>query len=142
MGSNKKSDLTNLVFIGSPDALERAFTAAGWVQADRLNTITGFLTVRSIAENQSYQSAPMSRLLLDEQKPYFEFSKSLNTFAKRHHTRIWLRSETWQGMPVLTASSTQDIGIQLSRRKKTFIHVERGFRQEFSLPAMTSTAGI
>lgn len=121
--SNKKSDLTNLVFIGTPGAVERAFEAAGWAQTDRLNTITGFLTMRSIAENQQYQSAPMSILLLDEQRPYFEFSKSLNTFAKRHHARIWLRSETWQGRPVLTASSTQDIGIQLSRRKRTFIHV-------------------
>jgi opacity protein-like surface antigen len=123
INTNTKSDLTNLVFLGTPAAVERAFEAAGWVQTDRLNTITGFLTVRSIAENQSYSSAPMSMLLLDEQRPYFEFSKSLNTFAKRHHTRIWLRSENWQGAPVLTASSTQDVGIQLSRRKKTFIHV-------------------
>lgn len=72
--SNKPSDLTNLVFLGSPAALERAFEAAGWMQADKLNTITGFLTLRSIAENQRYQSAPMSVLLLDEQRSYFEFS--------------------------------------------------------------------
>lgn len=123
VNTNTKSDLTNLIFLGTPAAVERAFEAAGWVQTDRLNTITGFLTLRSIAENQSYSSAPMSMLLLDEQRPYFEFSKSLNTFARRHHTRIWLRSETWQGIPVLTASSTQDIGIDLSRRKRTFIHV-------------------
>ena len=123
INTNKPSDLTNLVFIGSPGAVKRAFEAAGWVQADRLNTISGFLTLRSIAENQRYQSAPMSVLVLDEQRPYFEFSKSLNTFAKRHHTRIWLRSETWQNTSVLTASSTQDIGIELSRKNKTFIHV-------------------
>lgn len=121
--TNVKSDMTNLVFLGTPAALQRAFKAAGWVQADQLNTITGFLTLRSIAESQSYQNAPMSILLLDEQRPYFEFSKSLNTFSKRHHTRVWLRPETWQGTPVLTASSTQDIGIALSRRKRTFIHV-------------------
>jgi opacity protein-like surface antigen len=121
--ANKPSDLTNLVFLGSPAALERAFRAAGWVQSDRLNTISGFLTLRSIAENQSYQSAPMSVLLLDEQRPLFTFSKSLNTFSKRHHLRIWLRSENWQGRPVLTASATQDIGIALSRKNKTFIHL-------------------
>ncbi|MGC1302181.1 MAG: hypothetical protein WA840_07390, partial [Caulobacteraceae bacterium] len=33
-GSNKVSDLTNLVFIGSPDALQRAFAAAGWLHTD------------------------------------------------------------------------------------------------------------
>jgi opacity protein-like surface antigen len=121
--SNKPSDLTNLVFLGDPSALERAFRAAGWVQADRLNTISGFLTLRSIAENQGYHTAPMSVLLLDEQKPLFTFSKALNTFSKRHHLRIWLRSEKWQGKRVLTASATQDIGIALSRKNKTFIHV-------------------
>ncbi len=120
--SNKPSDLTNLVFSGSPGAVERAFTAAGWVQSDQLNTITGFLTLRSIAESQRYQSAPMSVLLLDEQRPRFTFSKSLDTFSKRHHVRVWLRSETWNGKPVLTASSTQDIGIELSRKNRTFIH--------------------
>lgn len=120
--SNKPSDLTNLVFLGSPAALSRAFAAAGWVQSDRLNTITGFLTLRSIAESQRYQSAPMSILLLDEQRPRFTFSKSLDTFSKRHHVRVWLRSDTWNGIPVMTASSTQDIGIQLSRKKRTFIH--------------------
>ncbi len=121
--SNKPSDLTNLVFVGSPAALERAFRAAGWVQSDRLNSITGFLTLRSIAESQRYQSAPMSVLLLDEQRPYYTFSKSLDTFSKRHHVRVWLRGETSDGQPVMTASSTQDIGIQLSRKNKTFIHV-------------------
>jgi opacity protein-like surface antigen len=121
--SNKPSDLTNLVFSGSPAALQRAFIAAGWVQSDQLNTITGFLTMRSIAESQRYQSAPMSVLLLDEQRPRFTFSKSLDTFSKRHHVRVWLRPDMWMGKPVLTASSTQDIGIQLSRKNRTFIHV-------------------
>ena len=121
--SNKPSDFTNLVFLGSPRAVQRAFRAAGWVQADRLNSISSFLTLRSIAENQRYQSAPMSMLLLDEQRPAFTLQKSLDTFSKRHHARVWLRSETWNGKQVLTASSTQDIGIQLSRKNKTFIHV-------------------
>lgn len=120
---NKPSDLTNLIFLGSPAAVKRAFVAAGWLEADRLNTITTFLTMRSIAENQRYQSAPMSMLLLDEQKPFATFSKTLNTFSKRHHVRIWFRPEKWNGVPIITASSTQDIGIELSRKNKTFIHV-------------------
>lgn len=121
--SNKPSDLTNLLFLGTPAALQRAFRAAGWVEAHQLNTTTGFMTLRSIAENQGYQSAPMSTLLLDEQKPQFTFSKTLNTFSKRHHVRIWWRTETWNGASLLTASSTQDIGIAVSRKNKTFIHV-------------------
>jgi opacity protein-like surface antigen len=122
-GRNKPSDMTNLVFLGTPGALQRAFAAAGWVESDPLNSISTFLTLRSITEEQRYQNAPMSVLLLDEQAPRFTFSKSLDTFSKRHHVRIWQRPETWNGQQVLTASSTQDIGIYLSRKNKTFIHV-------------------
>jgi opacity protein-like surface antigen len=121
--SNKPSDITNLLFLGDIQSLKRAFRAAGWVPSDELNANTGFLTLRSIAEDQGYQSAPMSTLLLDELPPDLTLSKTLNTFSKRHHTRIWLLPETWKGMNVLTASSTQDIGISISRKNKTFIHV-------------------
>jgi opacity protein-like surface antigen len=122
-GSNKPSDFTNLVFLGPPAAVQRAFRAAGWVEADRLSTISGFMTMRSIAENQGYQAAPMSTLLLDERRPDATISKTLNTFSKRHHARIWYLPETWNGMSVSTASSTQDIGISISRKQKMFIHV-------------------
>ena len=65
----------------------------------------------------------MSTLLLDEQKPLFALSKTTNTFSSRHHIRVFETSETWDGRTVLTASSTQDIGIAFSAKPKTFIHV-------------------
>lgn len=117
------SDITNLVFIGSREAVERAFTAAGWVTTDALSGRSIFYTLRSVAENQGYQAAPMSTLLLDGQAPEFTWSKTLNTFAKRHHARVFPTLERWQGERVWTSSSTQDIGIAVSRKQKTFIHV-------------------
>jgi opacity protein-like surface antigen len=122
-GTDKPSDLTNLLFIGDFASLRRAFRAAGWVTADRLNANSIFLTLRSITEDQGYQNAPMSTLLLDELPPDLTVSKTLDTFAKRHHARVWIRPEMWHGMKIATASSTQDIGIELSRKNKTFIHV-------------------
>lgn len=117
------SDLTNLAFIGSKEALQRAFAAAGWVPADPLNAETTYRTIRSITENQEYRSAPMSTLLLDGRVPDFTYSKTLNTFSKRHHLRIWSTSQTWNGEPVWTSSSTHDIGIGFSKKDKTFIHL-------------------
>jgi LssY C-terminus len=76
--------------------------------------------------NQGYHNAPMSVLLLDEQRPLFTFSKTLNTFSKRHHLRIWLRSEKWRGAQVLTASATQDIGCSL--QEKQDIHSSDRYR--------------
>ena len=117
------SDLTNLIFVGSKEAIQQAFAAAGWVHVDTLTAETTYKTVRSITENQGYRSAPMSLLLLDGNIPDLAYAKTLNTFSKRHHLRIWLTSQTWEGKPVWTSSSTHDTGIGFSKKDKTFIHL-------------------
>jgi opacity protein-like surface antigen len=117
------SDLTNLAFIGSADALTRAFAASGWVIVDSLNAQTTYGTIRSVAENQGYRRAPMSILVLDGKDPNYSYAKTLNTFSKRHHLRIWTTQQTWNGQQVWTSSSTHDIGIGFSRKDKTFIHL-------------------
>jgi opacity protein-like surface antigen len=116
------SDLTNLVFIGSADALTRAFAASGWVIVDSLNAQTTYGTIRSVAENQGYKRAPMSILVLDGKDPNYAYAKTLNTFSKRHHLRIWTTTQTWNGQQVWTSSATHDIGIGFSKKNKTFIH--------------------
>lgn len=122
-GSNVPSDLTNLMFIGSAGAIERAFEAGGWEPVDELNAQTTYSTVRSIAENQGYRRAPMSILLLNAAPPKYAYAKTLNTFSKRHHLRIFSSAETWQGEPVWNSSSTHDIGVGFSKKNKTFIHL-------------------
>lgn len=117
------SDLTNLAFIGTRADLQHAFAAAGWVVVDELNAQSTYSTIRSIAENQGYQRAPMSTLLLDGKAPDYAYAKTLDTFSKRHHLRIWRTQETWNGEPVWTSSSTHDIGIGFSKKNKTFIHL-------------------
>jgi opacity protein-like surface antigen len=117
------SDFTNLVFIGSADGLQHAFAASGWVIVDTLSAESTYGTIRSVAENQGYRRAPMSILLLDGNAPDYAYAKTLNTFSKRHHLRIWTSKETWNGEPVWTSSSTHDIGIGFSKKDKTFIHL-------------------
>ncbi|MFZ0590282.1 MAG: LssY C-terminal domain-containing protein [Bryobacteraceae bacterium] len=122
-GSNKPSDLTNLAFIGPPDGLRRAFQAAGWVYTDQLTAEATFQTLKTIGGNRSYNQAPMSVLLLDERPPIFTLTKTTNTFSSRHHIRVFDPALRYDGVTVLTASSTQDIGIAFSSKQKTFIHV-------------------
>jgi hypothetical protein len=121
--TDRPSDLTNLIFIGNPEALRRAFLAAGWTVADTLTAAATFETVKTLAGNQTYTQAPMSMLMLGDEKPIFAMEKSTNTFSSRHHVRVFAAGETFDGEPVLTASSTQDIGIAFSYTQKTFIHV-------------------
>jgi LssY C-terminus len=121
--THRLSDITNLIFIGSPDALRRAFLAAGWTAADTLTAAATFETVKTLVGNETYTQAPMSMLMLGDEKPIFAMEKSTNTFSSRHHVRVFATGETFDGQPVLTASSTQDIGIAFSSTQKTFIHV-------------------
>jgi hypothetical protein len=119
----KPSDVTNLMFIGTEEQVKSAFEAAGWATARQKNTESILETVRAIAEVRGFKEAPMSVLLLDGRRSDFDFQKQNNTFAKRHHLRIWRRQDTFQERPVWVSSSTHDIGIEFSQENRTFIHV-------------------
>lgn len=116
------SDITNLMFIGSRERLEATFAAAGWKTAAALNAGSALETFRAIAENRGYHEAPVSTLLLEGKKPDLVFQKQNNTFAKRHHLRIWMRPQGFQGQSVWVAAATHDIGIEFSPESRTFIH--------------------
>ena len=119
----KPSDVTNLMFIGTEEQVKTAFEAAGWATARQKNTESILETVRAIAEVRGFKEAPMSVLLLDGRRSDLDFQKQNNTFAKRHHLRIWRRQDTFQERPVWVCSSTHDIGIEFSQENRTFIHV-------------------
>jgi hypothetical protein len=119
----RPSDLTNLMFIGSDESLRRAFEQAGWSVAHDKNPESILETVRAIAEVRGYKEAPMSILLLDGRRSDYDLQKQNNTFAKRHHLRVWRRPGNFNGKPVWVSSATHDIGIDFSEENSTFIHV-------------------
>lgn len=121
-GANQPSDLANLAFIGSEDALRKAFDAAGWSRPDARDARSTYYAMRSIIENQGYREAPMSTLLLNGKPPRTTYSKTLNTFFSRHHLRVFAAGDFNQ-QPLWTASSTHDSGIGFAVSQKTFIHV-------------------
>lgn len=118
----KPSDITNLMFLGTRRQIEAAFRAAGWTLALDTNRDTGFETFRALVEDRGYKEAPMSSLLLDGRKPDMNWEKQFDTFARRHHLRIFARPAGYNGSPVWVASSTHDNGISFSRQDRTFIH--------------------
>ncbi len=120
--TNKPSDVTNVMLLGSRQQVEEAFTAAGWSTAEALNAQSKIETARAIGELRGYKEALVSILLLDGQKPDLVFQKQLNTFAKRHHVRIWRRPGQFQGRDIWVCSSTHDTGIDFSPENRTFIH--------------------
>ena len=118
----KPSDVTNLMLIGSEAALRKTFQDAGWSLAAGLSTVSKFETVRAVAADQGYKEAPVSVLLLDGKPPDLVFEKLNNTFAHRHHLRVWRRPVTFLGQPVWAITATHDTGISFSQKDLTFIH--------------------
>jgi len=118
----KSSDITTLMFIGTQEQVEGAFAAAGWSQAAKLGEKSKLETLRAIAEDRGYSEAPVSILYLDGRSPNMVFEKLNNTFSKRHHLRIWLRPDTYHGLPVWVCAATHDTGIDFSAKDRTFIH--------------------
>ena len=117
----KPSDLTNLMLIGSETSVRQAFQAAGWTAAASLTPLSKFETIRALAEDRGYTEAPVSLLLLEGKPPDMVFEKLTNTFAHRHHLRIWRRG-TLRGAPLWAVAATHDIGISFSEENTTFIH--------------------
>jgi Ni/Co efflux regulator RcnB len=119
---NKPSDLTNLMFIGSQQQLEAAFQEAGWFETDSLSMGSALKTVGATIRSAGYQQAPVSLLTINGKPPDLIFQKSLDTFAKRHHIRIWKQPVAWQGHDVWVGAATHDIDISTARAKTKWGH--------------------
>ncbi|MFL6417528.1 MAG: LssY C-terminal domain-containing protein [Bryobacteraceae bacterium] len=116
------SDITNLLFLGSREQLVAAFGEAGWFEADDLNIRSGAKTVGATIRQTGYTTAPVSTLMINGQPPDFAFQKSLDTFAKRHHLRIWKQTGTYNGKEVWLGAATHDIAISKARGGTKWSH--------------------
>jgi hypothetical protein len=61
-------------------------------------------------------------LLLEGKPADLVFEKTNDTFARRHHLRMWRRPGTVGGKPVFAVAATHDTGINFSDAERTFIH--------------------
>lgn len=106
---SRPSDWVNLVFLGSRKQLDRAFQAAGWMEAHRRSPISLYRMYLALTKRKGYPRAPMNTLTLDGLPSDFVYQKSLDTVEKRHHVRLWKdpqRPDIWLG------AAAEDIGFQ------------------------------
>jgi len=116
------SDITNLMFLGSRQQIVAAFGEAGWFEADDLNIRSAAKTVGATMRQTGYTTAPVSTLMINGQPPDLAFQKSLNTFAKRHHLRIWKQPGTYNGREIWVGAATHDIAISKARGGTKWSH--------------------
>lgn len=120
--SGAPSDLTNLLFLGTRQQLLAAFREAGWYEADARSLTNNLNAVQATLRNTDYASAPVSTLLLEGRPPDLVFQKSLDTFAQRHHVRIWRLAQRLNGREVWIGAATHDIAVSNSRAKTKWSH--------------------
>jgi hypothetical protein len=116
------SDLTNLMFLGTEQQVVTAFGEAGWMEADNLNVRTAMKAAQATMRHTGYSDAPVSLLLLEGRPPDLVLQKSLNTFAERHHIRIWKMNQSYNGREVWIGAATHDIATTNSRGKTKWSH--------------------
>jgi hypothetical protein len=68
----------------------------------------------------------MATMVLDGNRSDIELEKSLNTFARRHHLRMWWRPQKTQKESVWAGAATEDTGIKFSAQARNFTHVIDG----------------
>jgi membrane-associated phospholipid phosphatase len=106
----------SLVFVGSRGELEAAFRAAGWTEASPFGLGSTAGAFAAGLTGQSDAAGPVTPSFLGDEPNALAFNLPLgNTFAQRHHIRLWTTGvETSTGQPVWEATASLDEGFELS----------------------------
>jgi hypothetical protein len=127
----QEADAINLVFLGTREQVENSFAAAGWQGSDPASKRASFRQFHAFLALKNYPTEPMSRQFFEGRPSDMTRQKSLNSYAKRDHSRVWSTGERWDGQPAWVAAGTRDTDAVLSLRQKKLIHrVEANIDEE------------
>ncbi|HEY1731991.1 MAG TPA: LssY C-terminal domain-containing protein [Terriglobales bacterium] len=116
------ADLINLAFVGSREEVVAAFHAAGWVNSDTAGRHAFMHDFYAVLNNSGYPQMPMRPFLLNGEPSEINWQKSLNSYARRDHLRMWEWTDSASSKTVWLSSSTHDTGAALSLRHHQFVH--------------------
>lgn len=116
------ADLINLAFVGSREQVEAAFHDAGWVNSDVFTKRSFMRDFYAFLNNSGYPQAPMRPFLLEGKPADMNWEKSLNSYARRDHLRMWQWPDASESATVWLSSSTHDTGAALSVKRRQFLH--------------------
>ena len=116
------ADFVNLAFVGSKQQVQRAFLAAGWQSADPVSRRSFAHHFYALLNNSAYPREPLRTFLLQGEPEDMNWQKSLNSFERRDHLRIWEWSNEGVTEPVWLSSATHDTSGFLSVKHKQFAH--------------------
>jgi len=117
-------DMVNFLIIGSQAAMEKVFTASGWVKVDanaKETVLNGLLASMS---KESYLTMPMSPLyLFGRQQDYgWAHAEPISVVASRNHLRIWKAPFEVNRRTLWVGAATHDIGFEKDQRNNRLTH--------------------
>jgi hypothetical protein len=117
-------DMVNFAVIGTPEALKRAFTAAGWVPVDKSVEDAVVHGLEATLEHKAYVELPMSTLYLFGRPQDFSYSRAapLEVAAVRHHLRVWDSGQKINGRTLWVGGATHDNGFEKDERNGNVTH--------------------
>jgi len=116
------ADVVNLAFIGSRQQVQSAFAHAGWEASSSLNRHTFTHNFYAFLNNSGYAQAPMRPFLLEGQASEMSWEKSLNSYARRDHLRLWEWSGSSGTDTLWLSSATHDSSASLSVKYHRLLH--------------------
>jgi hypothetical protein len=119
---NVDADILNIVFLGSGGQLEAAFREAGWTNADPASRRAWMKNLYALLNNSGYEQQPMMTFLLNGKPQDMSWQKSLNSYGRRDHVRIWQWSSSGSAESMWVTSSTHDTGAALAVKHRGFVH--------------------
>jgi LssY C-terminus len=142
--NDNPGDMVNFLLIGSEDAMQKVFTAAGWVKVDadvRGTVLHGI--IESISK-ESYLTMPMSPLYLFSRPQDYGWAHAepIKVVASRNHLRIWKAPFEVNGQTLWVGAATHDIGFDHDQRNDGVTHKidpDVDLEREFVEKTLTST---
>ena len=117
-------DMVNFMILGPTAAMQRVFTAAGWVKVDSdvKDTVLHGLIVS--LSKESYLTMPMSPLyLFGRSQDYgWAHAEPIKVVASRNHLRIWKAPFQVAGQTVWVGAATHDVGFDRDQRNNGVTH--------------------
>ncbi len=117
----REGDMSNLVFVGQTEDLQKAFEGSGWVKTDKWNPI---FVWHLLLHGTNNAKLPMARFYLFGRVQDFSYSlpEPGAVVSRRHHLRIWKTDHEIDGTPVWVGSATHDVAIEVAKRGRLINH--------------------
>jgi hypothetical protein len=117
-------DMVNFLILGSEEAMQKVFTAAGWVKVDTDVRGTVLHGVLESISKESYLTMPMSPLyLFGRVQDYgWAHAEPIKVVASRNHLRMWKAPFEVDGQTLWVGAATHDIGFERDERNNGVTH--------------------